>query len=220
MGKAKPYTWVCETCNKSFRTRALLHEHWKQYPEHHIIKSSATHKGEYYCKYCNNFFDQLNSLHLHEKHCKYNPNRIDGASKGKKMSNEFKIQHSILMKERHKTGKAPTFADLRKTQEPSYPEKWLMTVINNEGIDNNYVREHKFHTFSLDFYWPDKKKVIEMDGRLHKTSEYQKDCDKRKDLLLAQEGYDELRIDWEYCYNNPKEVIQKIKNFINGGVPK
>ena len=45
MAKARPYTWKCEICNKVFRTRKLLYEHWEEYPDHHII----THKGEYYC---------------------------------------------------------------------------------------------------------------------------------------------------------------------------
>ena len=45
MTKARPYTWKCEICNKVFRTRKLLYEHWEEYPDHHII----THKGEYYC---------------------------------------------------------------------------------------------------------------------------------------------------------------------------
>lgn len=53
-----------------------------------------------------------------------------------------------------------------------------------------------------------------MDGRFHKISEYQKDCDRRKDELLKSEGYEELRIDWEYCFKHPKEIIQKIKEFI------
>ena len=73
---------------------------------------------------------------------------------------------------------------------------------------------NNYNTFSLDFCWPDKKKVIEMDGRFHKISEYQKDCDRRKDELLKSEGYEELRIDWEYCFKHPKEIIQKIKEFI------
>lgn len=58
------------------------------------------------------------------------------------------------------------------------------------------------------------KKVIEMDGSQHKRSEYQKDCDKRKDALLKQEGYDELRLDWDECYSNSKDVIQRVKNFL------
>ena len=210
MAKARPYTWKCEICNKVFRTRKLLYEHWEEYPDHHII----THKGEYYCQYCGCFKDQLNSLHLHEKHCKLNPNRVDSICKGKKMSDEFRKHCSEVMKERHKLGLAPTLSQLRRKEKPSYPEQWLMRVIENENIDSNYIREYRFHTFSLDFYWPEKKKVIEMDGRLHKISEYQIDCDKRKDALLKEEGYDELRIDWEYCFNNPKEVIKQIKLFI------
>ena len=214
MGKSRPYTWKCDVCGEIFKTRKLLYSHWNEKTEHHIIKTSATHKGEYYCKYCNKFCDQLNSLHLHEKHCILNPNRIDGTSKGRTMTDEFKKKQSERMKERHKNGTAVSLAHLRSKEKPSYPEQWLMDVIKNENINSEYIREYKFHTFSLDFYWEKKKKVIEMDGRLHKISEYQKDCDKRKDEQLKKDGIDEMRIDWEYCYNHPKEIIKKIKDFI------
>lgn len=214
MGKPKPYSWVCETCGSVFKTRRLLLLHYEDNQGHHIKKSCATHKGVYYCKYCGEFHDQLNGLHLHEKCCKMNPNRVDGTNKGVKMSDEFRKMRSNSMKIRHKNGTAPTLSQLRGREKPSYPEKWLIKVIKNEGIDNNYVREQRFHTFSLDFYWPNKKKVIEMDGRFHKISEYQIDCDKRKDALLKEEGYEEMRIDWEYCFRHPKEIIEKIKKFI------
>ncbi len=210
----KPYTWKCEICNEVFRTRALLYKHWEEFPNHHIKKSSATHKGEYYCQYCGRFIDQLNSLHLHEKSCKDNPNRVPGATTGIKQSEELKEKKSSIMKQLHKEGKAFSFADLKRRSTPSYPEQWLMKVIENEKLNNNYIREYKFHTFSLDFVWLNNKKVIEMDGRFHKISEYQQDCDKRKDALLKEEGWDELRIDWEYCCNNTKEVIKQIKEFI------
>lgn len=212
--KGKEYHWVCEVCKTEFERRAHLYKHWEEYPEHHIKKSSATHKGEYYCKYCGEFHDQLNGLHMHEKSCKNNPDRVPGSLFGHKMSDEFRKRRSENMKERHKNGTATTFSDLRKREEPSYPEQWLIKVIKNENLDSNYIREQRFHTFSLDFYWPKKKKVIEIDGRFHKISEYQKDCDRRKDELLKQEGYDELRIDWEYCFNNTQEVIKQIKEFI------
>ena len=208
------YTWKCEYCDEIFKTRTLLYEHWKLFPHHHIKKSSATHKGTYYCKYCNRFFDQLNSLHLHEKHCKENPNRIHAKNYGSKMSDNQKQKLSKIMKEKHKLGLAPTLSDLRRKCKPSYPEQWLIKLILNENLNSNYIREYKFHTFSLDFVWLESKKVIEMDGRFHKISEYQKDCDKRKDQLLKNEGWTELRIDWEYCCNNTKEVIEQIKNFI------
>ena len=200
----KEYHWICITCGVDFGSRNKLCKHYKDNPSHFIKKSSATHKGEYHCKYCGKFLDQLNSLHLHEKSCKENPNRVPGCSYGIKMDEEFKRKRSENMKERHKNGTATTFADLRRREEPSYPEQWLMKVI----------QEQPFHTFSLDFYWPETKKVIEMDGRFHKISEYQQDCDRRKDELLKQEGYKELRIDWEYCFNHTQEIIKQIKEFI------
>jgi len=119
------------------------------------------------------------------------------------------------MLERHKNGTASTLSQLRRREKPSYPEQWLMKVIENENMDSNYIREFPFHTFSLDFYWPEKKKVIEIDGRFHKISDYQKDCDRRKDKLLFEEGYSELRIDWEYCFKHTKETINKIRDFLN-----
>lgn len=210
----KDYHWICRTCGVDFDSRNKLCKHYKDNPSHFIKKSSATHKGEYYCRYCGEFHDQLNGLHIHEKSCKDNPNRVPGSLFGHKMSEEFKRKRSENMKERHKNGTATTFADLRRKEEPSYPEQWLMKVIENEHLNKNYIQEQSFHTFSLDFYWPETKKVIEMDGRFHKISEYQQDCDRRKDELLKQEGYKELRIDWEYCFNHTQEIIKQIKEFI------
>lgn len=210
----KEYHWICEGCGVDFDTRRQLSRHKKLHKECQVKKSSATHKGVYYCKFCCKFLDQLNSLHLHEKHCKQNPDRIPCSNYGRKMSEDFKQKRSEDMKERHRNGTAVTFADLRRKTEPSYPEQWLMRVIENENLNPNYIREYRFHTFSLDFCWPELKKVIEMDGRLHKISEYQKDCDRRKDVLLKEEGFKELRIDWEYCFNNPKKVINQIRDFL------
>ncbi len=213
--KGKIYNWICRTCGCEFASRSKLLQHYKDLPEHHIKYSSANKASLKKCKYCGKEWITTNpGLHIHEKCCTYNSNRVDGSSKGKKMNDEFKRKRSENMKERHKNGTAPTLSQLRKKEKPSYPEQWLIKVIENEKIDNNYIREYQFHSFSLDFYWPIKKKVIEMDGRFHKTSEYQKDCDKRKDELLQIEGYEELRIDWEYCFKHPKEIINKIKKFI------
>ena len=217
MGKAKEYTWVCNVCNNVFKTRSLLYQQWEEYSTHHIKKSSANISSEKTCKYCNKtWITTTPGLHIHEKSCKCNPNRVDGCTKGIKQSEEFKQIHSKIMKERHKLGLACTLSDLRRKEIPSYPEQWLIRLIENENLNKNYIREYKFHTFSLDFAWVESKKVIEMDGRFHKISEYQKDCDKRKDILLKNEGWEELRIDWEYCCNNTQEIIQKIKDFLEG----
>ena len=211
----KIYNWICRTCCCEFSSRRKLAQHYKDLPEHYKKHSSANKSELKKCKFCGKEWVCTNTgLKLHEKCCLDNPNRVDGNSKGKKMSEEFKKRRSENMKERHRNGTASTLSQLRKREKPSYPEQWLMKIIENEKNDGNYIREYRFYTFSLDFCWPDKKKVIEMDGRFHKISEYQKDCDRRKDELLKSEGYEELRIDWEYCFKHPKEIIQKIKEFI------
>ena len=213
----KEYHWICDTCGIDFSSRRELKKHYKENPNHQIKKSCANALDFYTCQYCGKYWKTtIPGWHIHEKSCYDNPNRIPSKNYGIKMSDNFCKHQSEIMKERHKNGTASTLSQLRSKEKPSYPEEWLMKVIKNENIDSNYLREQPFHTFSLDFYWPDKKKVIEIDGRFHKISEYQKDCDKRKDKLLKEEGYLEMRIDWEYCFKHTKETIKQIKEFIGG----
>lgn len=123
---------------------------------------------------------------------------------------------SERMKKLHAEGKAFSWADLSKRKEPSWPEKWFMEALKNEFgyLENkDYEREIKFYSFSLDFVFPGKK-VIEIDGSQHKRSEYQKDCDRRKDEKLKQDGWKELRIDWDECFKNPKKSLQDVKAFL------
>lgn len=213
--KIGEHCWKCLTCGEEFKARSELYNHWNEYPEHRIIRSTANLSDYYTCKYCGKYWKTtIAGLHIHEKYCIENPDRIIPKFVEWKEPDKVKRRLSDVMKERHRNGTACTLSQLRRREKPSYPEQWLMKVIENENIDSNYIREYQFHTFSLDFYWPDKKKVIEMDGRFHKISEYQIDCDRRKDELLSQEGIEELRIDWEYCFKHPKEVIKEIKDFI------
>lgn len=54
-----------------------------------------------------------------------------------------------------------------------------------------------------------------MDGRFHEFSEVQQDCDRRKDALLKEEGWLELRLPWSWVCNNSKEAIKKVIDFID-----
>lgn len=138
--------------------------------------------------------------------------------KGKKHTKETKKKMSDTAKRQVKEGTHFVYADLKRRNTPSYPEQWLMKVIENNVQNKEYIREYKFHTFSLDFAWLNSngyKKCIEMDGRFHEFSEVQKDCDRRKDALLKEEGWLELRLNWSWVCNNSKEAIQKVIDFID-----
>ena len=138
--------------------------------------------------------------------------------KGKHHTEDTKKRMSEKAKQNVADGKHFVYADLKRRSGPSRPEQWLIDVIANNVKDKNYIREYRFHTFSLDFAWLDSngyKKCIEMDGRFHEISEIQKDCDKRKDALLKEEGWLELRLNWKWVCNNSRDAVQKVIDFID-----
>jgi len=135
--------------------------------------------------------------------------------KGKHLSKETREKISKSMKRAHNEGRAHNIGECRWNNEPSYPEKWFMTVIDNEFDDKNYVREFPFYKFSLDFVWKDKKKVIEIDGEQHYRDEKQILRDKQKNEFLKNDGWKLLRLDWRWVFHNSKEAIKQAKEFID-----
>ena len=128
---------------------------------------------------------------------------------------EMKKRISESMKKAHAEGRAHNIGKTRWNNEPSYPEKWFMKVIENEFQDKNYQREVPFHRYSLDFAWVDRKKVIEIDGEQHEREPW-KSRDEKKNNLLKEDGWDLLRMPWKLVIKDTKVWIAKAVNFIEG----
>ena len=135
--------------------------------------------------------------------------------KGRKHTDEAKLKISESMKLAHKEGRAWNLGNNRWNNEPSYPEKFFMEVIDNEMINKNYEYNLYFHGFWLDFAWVDLKKCIEIDGKQHLESIQQIERDKRKNLLLEEHGWELLRISWKDMFNDSKFYIKLCKEFID-----
>ncbi len=131
-----------------------------------------------------------------------------------KHNEETKKIISESMKERHRQGLAHTLGHNRHLSEPSYPEKWWKAVIDNEFNDTNYEQEYRFHRFSIDFAWVDKKIALEIDGEQHYRFEENIERDKRKDKILEDAGWTIIRVPWKECCNNKEEWITKVKDII------
>ena len=129
-------------------------------------------------------------------------------------TDESKKLLSDIMIERHKNGTAHNIGQSRWNNEPSYPEKFFMQVIENEFEDKNYVREHPMSIYSLDFAWLHLKKCIEIDGDQHQRFDKYKERDAKKDICIEQAGWQVLRIVWKEMYHNTKDEIKKCKDFI------
>ena len=130
-------------------------------------------------------------------------------------SESWKKNISIGMKKAHREGRAWNIGMSRWNNEPSFPEKFFMQVINNEFEDKNYVREMPFKKYSLDFAWPNKLKCIEIDGGQHERFEDYKKRDLEKDKLLYNNNWKVLRIKWSDMRNDTKYWIKIAKDFID-----
>lgn len=152
----------------------------------------------------------VNTYHQH-----FLEGKINLYWKNKHLPKEMKEKISNSMKIAHNEGRAHNIGECRWNNEPSYPEKWFMKVIENEFNDKNYKREFPFYKFSLDFAWTEIKKCIEIDGEQHERFEEQKRRDEEKEKLLKENGWELLRIKWKDIFNSPKEYINKAKTFID-----
>jgi very-short-patch-repair endonuclease len=139
-------------------------------------------------------------------------------NRGKKITAQSREKLIVSMKLAHKEGRAWNIGKSRWNNEPSYPEKFFMKVIENEFEDKNYSREFPVGNFSIDFAWIDKKIAIEIDGDQHQRFQEIKERDKRKNKVLTEKGWRILRISWKDLYNESKKYISLAKEFVNQNV--
>ena len=100
-------------------------------------------------------------------------------------------------------------------KEPSYPEKFMKCLIQNEFSNKDVREEYRIGRYRVDFAWLEARKVIEIDGRQHDTPaaiEY----DKIRDEFIQNEGWTILRIKWTEMFRNTQHWKNVAKEFIDG----
>ena len=203
--------WMCKCCNEIFETRHMLQEHHKIFPEHVMYGKSTKGKTKITCQ---SVAKQASKLKQ-----RYANGELIPWFKGKHHSIASRKKISESMKKAHSEGRANNFAKSRHScgVKMSYPEKWFLGVINNEFADKNFVREYPFFKYSLDFAWPDKKRVIEIDGSQHYDGRFPERIkhDIERDIYLKSQGWKVLRLRWKYVYKQKKYWIKIAKRFID-----
>ena len=104
---------------------------------------------------------------------------------------------------------------LRRHQTSS--EEILWQALRNRKLSGKkFLRQHpivyeelngKKYFFIADFYCAEHNFVLELDGKIH---DYQKDCDKQRDLVLKMKGLKVLHVRNEEL-QNMELVLKKIK---------
>lgn len=170
-------------------------------------------KGLRECQFCKKVWETTKTgWHTHELHCVANPNRKAGSFKGKKHTEEQKRKISEGAKRVHGEGRGHTWKN--RYLNPSYAEQWLYGFLDARNVQ--YKKEVPFKGFFLDVVVGNK--VIEIDGEQHYLPEQfpeQIERDQRKDKLLKEEGYQELRLRWSLIQKDKENQIKILENFLN-----
>jgi len=122
----------------------------------------------------------------------------------------YRANQAAKMKQRIADGKHQGWASRTKLK-PSYPEKYVMTLLDGLGI--KFERELKIGRWFIDFSDPARKLALEIDGAQHKLIE-RKASDEKKDAYLAENGWTILRVQWKKINKEVREeLIESLTKF-------
>lgn len=209
---------ICKICNKKVKNKHALSTHVKLKHNINYLQYNVEF-NEFIipkCPFCGKDRIRRKDLEFNQT-CGNKACISQNRSKKNKelLNNGMKEKISNSMKKAHVEGRAWNIGKSRWNNEPSYPEKFFIKVINNEFDDKNYIREYNVGKYSIDFAWIHKKIAIEIDGDQHYRFEEYKERDIKKDKHLSNKGWEILRIRWKDFYSNPQYYIKYCNDFIN-----
>ena len=91
-------------------------------------------------------------------------------------------------------------------------EAFLWKQLQQRKLDGRkFRRQHSIENFIADFYCPEKRLIIELDGRVHFNSTAQeKDANRTK--ILEKLGFRVIRFENKMVFVNLHSVLQEIKD--------
>ena len=101
---------------------------------------------------------------------------------------------------------------LRNDLTPSEAKLWSL-ISNKRLAGKKFRRQHSVGPYILDFYCPDEKLCIELDGNVHFTDE---GCeyDKSRTEFLETMHIRVIRFENKDVFDNTEGVLQEIKNHL------
>ena len=102
--------------------------------------------------------------------------------------------------------------ELRKNQTKA--EEMLWWYLRGQKLGVKFKRQHGIGGYIADFYCANKKLVIELDGNVHESKEA-REYDEVRDKHFKELGFTTIRFWNDEVENNIREVLEKIKNYLN-----
>ena len=99
--------------------------------------------------------------------------------------------------------------DARPSRTRSTAEERFLALVRSAKVGrpkvNTPVAGHE-----VDFFWPEHRLVVEVDGRAYHTSPKAVERDRRRDADLATAGYRVLRITWREIVHHPEALLVRL----------
>ena len=108
----------------------------------------------------------------------------------------------------------PRRKELRSNETPE--EKLLWTKLRRKSLGHKFSRQYSAGPYILDFYCPEKRLTIELDGFQHLGN---KDYDRERDEYLLLNDIKVLRFWNNQISDNMDEVLAKIKSALSSIPP-
>jgi very-short-patch-repair endonuclease len=99
---------------------------------------------------------------------------------------------------------------LRKNLTPAEAVLWLR-LKNKQLGGRKFRRQYSFENYIIDFYCPEEKLAIELDGQDHFTA-IGKEKDASRDAFLQENGISVLRFENKLIFERMEEVLEEIKS--------
>jgi very-short-patch-repair endonuclease len=95
----------------------------------------------------------------------------------------------------------------------TYCEKIVWLHLRKKQLGHRFLRQYSVDHFVLDFYCPELKLAVELDGDIHEIPE-QREYDKSRQKYLEEFGIRFIRIKNEEFLSNPNRAFSRIENKI------
>lgn len=101
---------------------------------------------------------------------------------------------------------------LRKRLTPAEASLWIL-LKNRQAFGLKFHRQTSIKNYIVDFYCPEIRMIIELDGEPHFTQE-QADKDQKRDKELTELGYKVFRYENLVVFDHPDFIFDDIKSLI------
>ncbi len=118
-----------------------------------------------------------------------------------------------LLKASHRRPGAKVVSTLLADWDPPFTrselEERLLAVVTEAGLERPEVNA-RLLGFEVDLLWRAHRVVAEADGHAFHGSRAQVELDRRRDAVLAANGYRVLRFTWRQVTRRPREVTEAL----------